>query len=359
MSNDKRIVTIKDLTLGGGSSVAVQSMSNHSLLQTELLICQIQALAKKGAHLVRFSVRNHKEADNIRTVVDSTSLPLCADIHFDYTLALRAIESGISKIRINPGNIGSEKGVRAVVDAAKQHGIAIRVGVNGGSVDRSRYTGAEEAVLVESALDHVRILERYGFYNTVISIKSSDVLTTIAANRLLAAKSSYPVHIGLTEAGYGYKAFIKSSIALGALLMEDIGDTIRVSITGDPLQEIDVAYEILRSVKKIDYGINIVSCPTCGRTDTQIDLEKLAQSIDSSVTETYLSEFREKRKIITIAVMGCEVNGPGEAAGADIGVAGCGRGRFALFNKGVICKKLDQDEVIDAILGMVKEYLSR
>ena len=230
------------------------------------------------------------------------------------------------------------------------HGTAIRIGVNGGSVDRTSFSGPEERILVDHAFEHLRILENNSFYNTVISIKSSDVLLTLKANRLLAKECDYPIHIGITEAGYGHNALIKSSVAIGALLLEGIGDTIRVSMTGDPLQEIDAAYEILKAVHRLDYGINIISCPTCGRTDRLVDLETIARDIDKAVNARYLKSIREQKKIINIAVMGCEVNGPGEASEADIGVAGCGRGQLALFLRGKIVKKVNQDQVVDQIL---------
>ncbi|MBN2434637.1 MAG: flavodoxin-dependent (E)-4-hydroxy-3-methylbut-2-enyl-diphosphate synthase [Spirochaetes bacterium] len=350
MEERTKKASIGSVQIGGGLPVLVQSMCNIPLSETDSVINQIGQLHDRGARLVRFSVRNMNEAGYIRKVVNSSEIPVCADIHFDYKLAIAAIEAGVAKIRLNPGNIKSEDGVRRVVEAAKSNGTAIRIGVNGGSVNRTGFSGSEERILVDHAFEHLRILENNSFYNTVISIKSSDVLSTLKANRLLAKECDYPIHIGLTEAGYGNNALIKSSVTIGALLLDGIGDTVRVSMTGDPLQEIDAAYEILKAVNRLDYGINIISCPTCGRTDRLIDLEALARDIDKAVNARYLKVIRDQKKIINIAVMGCEVNGPGEASEADIGVAGCGRGQLALFLRGKIIKKVNQDRVVDQIL---------
>jgi (E)-4-hydroxy-3-methylbut-2-enyl-diphosphate synthase len=350
-------VKIKDFYIGSNAPILVQSMTNYPLENVSATIEQINLMHKKGAGLVRVAVRTRDEIKYLNDILKNVSIPVCADIHFDYKIALGAIDAGINKIRINPGNIGDEKRVKDVVSAAKNASIPIRIGVNGGSIDKKKYQEVTPLALLESALDHIHILEDLNFDQIVVSIKSSDLRQTIEANQLLRTKVNYPIHIGLTEAGYGQACVVNSSIAIGSLLLDGIGDTIRVSMTGDPVEEIDVAYDILKAINAIDWGVKIISCPTCGRTDPTIDLLEIAKKIDEDLKRKYLIKLQKIHKIITIAIMGCEVNGPGEAAHADLGIAGARNGKFLLFAKGEIVKKINESEIISSIGEQVEQLL--
>jgi (E)-4-hydroxy-3-methylbut-2-enyl-diphosphate synthase len=350
-------VKIGNFSIGADSPIAVQSMTNLPLEKVSATISQINALQVRGAHLVRVAVPTLDESKYLKEILGNVNLPICADIHFDYKIALAAIEAGIHKIRINPGNIGSAERTREVVSAASQAGIPIRIGVNGGSIDKKKYPIVTPEALVDSAMQHVHILEELNFENIVISIKSSDILQTIEANKLLAAKRDYPIHVGLTEAGYGEACIVQSSMAIGALLMEGIGDTIRVSMTGDPLQEIDIAYEILKSINAVNWGVKIISCPTCGRTDTTIDLLKIASTLDKEINSVFVEKLKEQKRTVSVAVMGCEVNGPGEASHADVGVAGARNGSFLLFAKGEIVKKISEADVVKEVAEQIDQLL--
>ena len=313
------------VAIGGGAPVSVQSMTNTDTRDAEATLAQINALHAAGADIVRVSVYDEACVKAVRALVDASPVPLVADIHFDYRLALGAMENGIHKLRINPGNIGGEARVRAVADCAKAHHVPIRVGVNSGSVEKeqlARYGRPSPEAMAESALNHVRMLEKAGFSDTVISVKASNARETIEVNRLLAHRCDYPLHIGVTEAGLPGSGTIKSAIALGALLSDGIGDTMRVSLSGDPVAEPAAALEILRALG-LRRGVDVISCPTCGRTC--IDVAGIARQVEQAVKGWDCN--------LRVAVMGCVVNGPGEAREADVGVAGAPDG-FALFRKG-------------------------
>ena len=313
------------VAIGGGAPVSVQSMTNTDTRDVEATLSQIRALRAAGADIVRVSVYDEACVQAVRALVDASPVPLVADIHFDYRLALGAMENGVHKLRINPGNIGGEAHVRAVADCAKAHHVPIRVGVNSGSVEKellSKYGRPSPEAMAESALSHVRMLEKAGFDDVVISVKASNVKETIEVNRLLSRRCEYPLHIGVTEAGLPGRGTIKSAVALGALLNDGIGDTMRVSLSGDPTAEPAAALEILRALG-LRRGVDVISCPTCGRTC--IDVAGIAKQVEDA-TKDWDSDLR-------VAVMGCVVNGPGEAREADIGVAGA-PGGFALFRKG-------------------------
>lgn len=353
-----RKVRVKDLIIGGeNSSIPVQSMTNLPLSMYSETIDQINGLHKAGADLVRVAVKTEKEAEFLPEIIKNVEIPLCADIHFDYRIALKSIDAGISKIRINPGNIGERRRTEEVVNAAKLNGIPIRIGVNGGSVNRKIYPDVTPQALVDSAESHIKILEDLNFEDIVVSIKSSDIFHTIEANKLFSKKYDYPLHVGLTEAGYGRTCLVQSSIAIGHLLLAGIGDTIRVSMTGDPLPEIDAAYDILRSLNYINWGVKIVSCPTCGRTDRSINLLKIAETIEKYLTSQYNSILKEKNKLVKVAVMGCIVNGPGEAAEADFGIAGAGNGQFLLFKKGEKINTIDANAIEKNLEILMQEFL--
>jgi len=348
---------VGNLAIGGSSPISVQTMTNVPLSDVAATVSQIRRMTERGASLVRLAVMTVDDVPYLKSVISQTDIPLCADIHFDYRIALGAIDAGIHKIRINPGNIGSVERTREVVRAANDRGIPIRIGVNGGSIDKKKYASPTPEALVDSALSHVTILEDLGFEDIVVSIKASDVVHTVEANELFASKRDYPLHVGLTEAGYGLACTVQSSIAIGSLLLKGLGDTIRVSMTGDPVEEIDIAYEILLSLGLLDYGVRIVSCPTCGRTDPTIDLAVIAREIDSEVKKRFATRIKNNRKRITIAVMGCEVNGPGEASHADIGIAGARSGHFLLFRKGEKIGKFNSNQAITELLAIVDELI--
>ena len=330
-----RVVNVGGLPFGGSNPVWVQSMTNTDTRDTEATLRQIRALAEAGCDLVRVSVYDEDCAKAVRTLVDGSPVPLVADIHFNHRLAIMAAENGIAKLRINPGNIGGEANVRELAACAKAHHIPIRIGVNSGSVEKdllAKYGGPTPAGMVESALNHARMLEKVGFEDIVLSMKASDVRTTVDTYRLAAASCDYPLHVGVTEAGLPGQGTVKSAIGIGALLLDGIGATIRVSLTGDPLPEAKAAWDILRALELRTRGVQLVSCPTCGRT--RIDVRGIAERVEKE-----LSDIRVPLKV---AVMGCVVNGPGEAREADIGIAG-GDGVGALFIKGQPSRRIEGD----------------
>lgn len=336
-----RTVTIGDRKIGGGNPILIQSMTNTRTEDVSATVEQILRLEKAGCEIIRCTVPTMEAAEAIGEIKKQIHIPLVADIHFDYKMAIAAIKNGADKIRINPGNIGGADRVRAVVDVAAERNIPIRVGVNSGSLEKNlveKYGGVTAEGIVESALDKVRMIEELDYHNLVISIKSSDVLMCVRAHELLADKTEYPLHVGITEAGTVQSGNIKSAIGLGLILNQGIGDTIRVSLTGDPVEEIRSAKLILRTLGLRKGGIEVVSCPTCGRT--RIDLIGLAQQVERLVEDYPLD--------IKVAVMGCAVNGPGEAKEADLGVAGgCGEG--LLFRHGEILKKVPETELLNAL----------
>lgn len=336
-----KVVQIGNVKIGGGNPIAIQSMTNTKTEDVDATVAQIHALEKAGCEIIRCAVPTIEAAEALGKIKKQIHIPLVADIHFDYRLAIAAIENGADKIRINPGNIGDASRVQAVVDKAKEHGIPIRVGVNSGSLEKNlveKYGGVTAEGLVESAMDKVHMIEEMGYDNLVVSIKSSDVLMCVKAHELIADQCKYPLHVGITESGTLLAGNIKSSIGLGLILHQGIGDTIRVSLTGDPTEEIKSAKLILKTLGLRKGGIEVVSCPTCGRT--KIDLIGLANQVEQMVADIPLD--------IKVAVMGCVVNGPGEAKEADIGIAG-GIGEGLLIKKGEIVKKVKEDELLETL----------
>ena len=341
MREHTKVIRIGDRVIGGGNPVLIQSMTNTKTEDVKATVEQIQALTAAGCDIIRCAVPTMEAAEALSEIKKQITIPLVADIHFDYRLAIAAMKHGADKIRINPGNIGSRDRVQAVVDVAKERQIPIRVGVNSGSLEKElveKYHGVTAEGIVESALDKVHLIEDMGYDQLVISIKSSDVLMCARAHELIADKTDYPLHVGITEAGTLFSGNIKSAVGLGIILYQGIGDTIRVSLTGDPLEEVRSAKRILKTLGLRKGGIEVVSCPTCGRT--QIDLIGLANRVERMVEDIPLD--------IKVAVMGCVVNGPGEAKEADIGIAG-GVGTGLLIKKGEIVKKLPEDELLDAL----------
>ncbi len=330
-----RQVQVGSLTLGGGQPVWVQSMTNTDTRDVPATLSQIRALAEAGCDLVRVSVYDEACADAVRDLVDGSPVPLVADIHFDYRLAIRSAENGIAKLRINPGNIGGEDRVRELAACARAHGIPIRIGVNSGSVEKdllARYGGPTPECLVESALGHARLLEKAGFEDIVLSMKSSDVRLTVEAYRLARRRCDYPLHVGVTEAGLPGQGTVKSAIGIGALLLDGIGETIRVSLSGDPLPEAKAAWDILRALELRVRGVQLISCPTCGRTC--VPVAEIARRVEEELSDLTVP--------IRVAIMGCVVNGPGEAREADIGIAG-GHNGGALFIKGYPPRRVEGD----------------
>ncbi len=344
-------VTLGTVVIGGGAPVAVQSMCNTDTRDPKATLGQIGRLEQTGCEIIRLAVPDEDAAKALGEIRKGTKLPLVADIHFDYRLALEAVKQGVDGLRINPGNIGGKGKVSEVVRACRDRGIPIRIGVNAGSLEKhllQKYGHPTPEAIVESAFGHIRILEDLNYTSIKVSLKASDVMTTVAAYRLFSEKSDHPLHIGISEAGTLFSGTIKSSVGLGILLSEGIGDTMRVSLTADPVEEVRVAYEILKSLKIRQRGVNIISCPTCGRTE--IDIISLAQEV-----EKRLSTVREP---ITVAVMGCVVNGPGEAREADVGIAG-GKGVGLLFKHGEILKKFDEKELADVLVREVEEIVRK
>ena len=342
-----RQILVGSVPIGGGAPVSIQSMLNTKTTDVEGSLAQIKKLASAGCQIVRLAVPNREAARGFAEICKQSPLPLVADIHFDYQLAILAAEGGASKIRINPGNIGGEDRVKAVVEVCKQKHIPIRIGVNGGSLDKKlleKYGHPTPEALVESAFQHLELLEKEGFYDTCVSMKSSTVPNMVAAARLFRSKCDYPLHIGVTETGPVRQGLIKSAMGIGALLLDGIGDTLRVSLTDDPVEEVYAAKDILKAAGLRKEGVDIISCPTCGRT--RIDLIGLVNKVDEAL--------KNCQKPITVAVMGCIVNGPGEAREADIGIAG-GDGWGMIFEKGEQVEKLPYDELLPALLARIEK----
>lgn len=339
-------VCVGNVKIGGNNPISVQSMTNTDTRDANATISQIKRLEDVGCEIVRVAVPDMQAAKNIGEIKSKVNIPIIADIHFDYRLALEAIEQGVDGVRINPGNIGSIDKVKMVVEKCKEKNLKIRIGVNGGSLEKEllqKYGSATAEALVESALGHVKILEDLDFYNIVISLKSSDIYKNVEAYELISKKVDYPLHIGITESGSIKKGTIKSSIGVGTLLLNGIGDTIRISLTGDPTEEVIVGKEILRSLNLLNDKIKVISCPTCGRCN--IDLISVVNEVEEKIGNI--------DKDVTIAIMGCAVNGPGEAREADLGIAG-GKGEGILFKKGQIIRKIKGDRLVEELLDEIK-----
>lgn len=341
-----REINIGGVKIGGDNPIAIQSMCNTDTRDVKATVDQIKRLEKAGCEIIRVAVPDMEAAECIRDIKKSIDIPLVADIHFDYRLALRCMENGIDKIRINPGNIGSADRVKLVADMAKRNGIPIRIGVNSGSLEKNlveKYGGVTPQGLVESALGHIKLLEENDFYDIAVSIKASNVPFSVEVYELLSDTVDYPLHVGITEAGTVWGGTVKSAVGIGAILSRGIGDTIRVSLTGDPVEEIYAAKEILKSLELRKFGVEFISCPTCGRTS--IDLIKIANEVEEKV--------RNIDKNIKVAVMGCAVNGPGEAREADIGIAG-GHGEGLIFKKGQILRKVPENRLVEELLKEIE-----
>lgn len=341
-----RRIQIGNVPIGGGAPIAVQSMTNTDTRDREATVSQIRRLEEAGCEIVRVAVPDQEAVEQLAPIKGAVSIPLIADIHFDYRLALGALRAGVDGLRLNPGNIGGPDKVRKVVEAARERRVPIRIGVNSGSLEKDlfeRYGRATPEAMVESALRHIRLLEDHNFDLIKISLKSSDVLDTVASYRLLSAQTDYPLHLGVTEAGTLVDGAVKSALGIGILLFDGIGDTLRVSLTRDPEDEIPVAYSILRSLKLRERGVELVSCPTCGRTE--IDLIPMVEKAERLL--------RKIRAPIKVAIMGCVVNGPGEAREADVGIAG-GRGKGILFKKGERIKTVSESELLRCLLDEVE-----
>ena len=345
----KREVNIGGVKIGGNNRAAVQSMCNTDTRNAKATIEQIKRLEAAGCEIIRVAVPDMEAAQAVKEIKKSIKIPLVTDIHFDYRLALECMKNGADKVRINPGNIGGSDRVRAVVDMAKDRGVPIRIGVNGGSLDKrllKKYGGVTADALVESAMEHIAILDELNFRDIVVSIKVSDVPTMLSAYRKFDKISDIPLHIGVTEAGTLRSGTIKSAVGIGALLSEGIGDTLRVSLTADPVEEIYAAYDILKILGLRKQGATLVSCPTCGRT--QLDLIPIANEVEKRIASI--------QKPIKVAVMGCAVNGPGEAREADVGIAG-GKGEGLIFKKGEILRKVPQDRLVDELMREIETLL--
>ncbi len=341
-----KVIKIGSLKIGGGNPIAIQSMCNTDTRDVFATVKQIKELEEEGCEIIRVAVPDMEAAKAFGEIKKQISIPLVADIHFDHKLALEVMEQGADKVRINPGNIGDKKKIKAVVDKAKEKQIPIRIGVNSGSLEKEfleKYGSVTPEALVESALKHIKILEELNFFDIIVSIKASSVPSSIKAYKLLSEKVEYPIHVGITEAGTVYAGTIKSSVGIGAILSMGIGDTIRVSLTGNPVEEIKAAKEILKSFELRKFGVNFVSCPTCGRTE--IDLINIANKVEEKC--------RLINKDIKVAVMGCVVNGPGEAKEADIGIAG-GNGFGIIFKKGQIIKKVPEDKLVEELMKEIE-----
>ncbi len=340
-------IKVGDIFIGGDSPISVQSMTNTDTRDVRATVEQIKRLEEEGCRIIRVAVPDSQSAEAVKEIKKAIKIPLVADIHFDYRLALECMRNGVDKIRLNPGNIGGQDRVKAVADMARERQIPIRIGVNSGSVEKSiieKYGGVTPEGMVESALNHAAMLEAADFGDIAISIKASSVPMTIAAYRLLSQKTSYPLHIGVTEAGTVYKGTIKSAVGIGCLLAEGIGDTIRVSLTGDPIEEIRAGKQILKSLGLLKEGVDVVSCPTCGRT--RVDLIGIVNEIEPILEKL--------DKNIKVAIMGCAVNGPGEAKDADIGIAG-GVNEVLLFKKGQVVKKIPQENAVEELIKEINK----
>lgn len=352
MSENTRKIKIGNRYIGGGEPILIQSMTNTKTQDAAGTVEQIKRLQEAGCDIVRVAVPDMEAAEAVKYVKREISIPLVTDIHFDYRLAIQSIKNGADKIRINPGNIGDRDRVRQVVEAAKKREVPIRIGINSGSLEKEvlkKYGHPTADALVESTLNNIRLIEAMNFNDIVISIKSSDVMLTIESYVKASKVTDYPLHLGITEAGTVFAGSIKSSVGLGIMLYNNIGDTIRVSLTGDPVEEIYAAREILKSLKLMKSGIEIISCPTCGRTN--VDLIKVAEEVEARTRNIKV------RKPMKLAVMGCAVNGPGEAKEADLGIAG-GQGEFLLFIKGEIVRKIPQENAIEELIKEIEAYQS-
>ncbi|OIO34392.1 MAG: 4-hydroxy-3-methylbut-2-en-1-yl diphosphate synthase [Candidatus Omnitrophica bacterium CG1_02_40_15] len=346
-------IKVGDVKIGGGAPISIQSMTKTDTRDISSTIRQIKELERSGCEIIRVAVKDFEAAKAIKAIKRKINLPLVADIHFDYTLALCAIENGADKIRLNPGNIYKEDEIKEVVRLIKKRKIPIRVGANSGSIrnrvksreQRAEGTEQRAKALVESVLNYIKILERMDFYDIIVSLKASSVLSTIEAYKLFSKKSKYPLHLGVTAAGPASTGIVKSSIGIGALLLDGIGDTVRVSLTGDPVEEVITAKNILQALELRSFGPEIISCPTCGRC--QVDLQKIAEEFEKCYT-LYANRYTLKR-FPKIAIMGCEVNGPGEAKEADIGIA-CGKGIGVIFKKGELIKRVKEKEIVKELL---------
>lgn len=336
-------VKIKDLYIGGGSRIAIQSMTNTDTLDTDATLAQLMRLESAGCDIARIAVSSEAEVKACVPLIGKTAMPLVADIQFDYRLAVKCAEIGFDKIRFNPGNIGDETKVKAVVDACKMHKVPIRVGVNTGSLEKEFVSDEKSSALVNSALKHVRLLEKYGFTDIVISVKASDVATTVKAYRNLHDKVDYPLHLGVTESGTDLRGIVRSAIGIGGLLIDGIGDTIRVSLSGDPVKEVDAARLILQECGIDRDYCQIVSCPTCSRC--KYDLK--------SVVDELKDKTKDIKIPVKVAVMGCVVNGPGEAGDADFGVCGGGEGKAAIFVKGKVVKTVPTQDIVPELMALI------
>lgn len=347
INKNSRCIKVGSLEIGGPNPIVLQSMTNTDTRDIDATVKQILALEKAGCQLVRVAIPDREAANAIKSIKHRIHIPLVADIHFDYRLALASMENGIDKLRINPGNIGSSEGLKCVVDMAKDHNIPIRIGVNAGSLDSkwlNRYGGPTANAMVASALEHVTLLEDHGFDQIILSLKASSLDTMVQAYREISSRVSYPLHLGVTEAGGIQQGTIKSAIGIGALLLDGIGSTIRVSLTGDPVEEIEVGKRILRALGLLNDRVHVISCPTCGRC--QINLIKLAEEIEAHLEKVH--------KDLTVAIMGCAVNGPGEAREADIGIAG-GKGSALLFKKGEVIRKIQEDDIVAELMKEINQ----
>ena len=349
MRKNTRAIKIGNIQIGGGAPIVVQSMTNTKTDDVVASVAQINALAAAGCDIVRLAVPDMEAAQALKQIKNKVNVPLIADIHFDYRLALAAMESGIDALRLNPGNIGDEDRVKTVVKEAKRRHIPIRIGVNAGSLDKvllAKYGRPTPEAMVESAMQHIAILEKLDFYDTKISLKAHNVPLTIAAYQLMSEKVDYPLHLGITEAGTVNSGIVKSSVGIGALLAQGIGDTFRISLTGDPVVEVKVANQILKSLGLKEYGPTIISCPTCGRCN--INLAEIALQVENKLSTI--------KKPISVAVMGCVVNGPGEAREADVGIAG-GKGEGLIFRKGQIIRKVPESSLVDELFLEIDNIL--
>jgi len=344
-------VTVGNIEIGGGAPISVQSMTKTDTSNIDATVAQIHKLEKAGCQIVRCAVPDEKAANALGKIISQINIPLVADIHFNYKLAIMAAEAGASKLRLNPGNIGDLNKIKAVVAAAKEHKIPIRIGVNSGSLEKElkkKYHHVTAEALVASALKNVRILEKLNFFDIVVSIKATSVPVTLAAYRMITKKIKYPLHVGITESGIPRIGLVRSSVGIGALLAQGMGDTIRVSLTGDPAEEVRVGFEILKTLELAYHGITVISCPTCGRC--KIDLEEIASEVEKQT--------RHIRQPLRVAIMGCEVNGPGEAADADVGLAG-GNGVGLIFREGEVVRKVPEAEMIEALVDEIESMAIR
>lgn len=347
MRKQTRSVMCGDVQIGGVSPITVQSMTNTFTKDIKSTVNQILSLEEAGCEIIRVAVADMEDAEAIKEIKKQIHIPIVADIHFDYRLALKSIENGIDKLRINPGNIGSMERVQKVVECAKPRGIPIRIGVNVGSIHKKtleKYNGQPTAAgMVESALEHVKILEDLDYGNIVVSLKGTDIKMTVDAYKMMSSRVNYPLHVGITHSGTLFDGSIRSAIGVGSLLLDGIGDTMRISLTDDPREEVRVAREILKSLGLRAFGINYITCPTCGRT--KIDIIELSKKIQAGL--------KDVNKPITVAIMGCAVNGPGEARQSDIGIAG-GIGEALLFKKGEIIRKIDEEDIVSTLLNEIE-----